>query len=77
MSDEPERDWYDKYKGMEQAWMVLKDQYSEVARALGFEGNAWFGDPLAEHKKIVEVAKELRSAQLERLPNEGQKFDND
>lgn len=51
--------WYDEYKNMEQSWMVLKDQYSEVARALGFEGDAWFGDPLESHDEIVKRAKEL------------------
>ena len=51
--------WYDKYKAEEQAWMVLKDQYSEVARALGFEGDSWFGDPLAKHEEIVERAQHL------------------
>jgi hypothetical protein len=51
--------WRDRYEAEEQAWMVLKDQYSEVARALGFEGDAWFGDPLACHDEIVARAKEL------------------
>lgn len=51
--------WREKYKAGEQSWMVLKDQYSEVARALGFEGDAWFGDPLASHEDIVARAKEL------------------
>jgi len=51
--------WHDKYKDAEQQWMVLKDQYSEVARALGFDGDAWFGDPLARHEEIVERAARL------------------
>lgn len=51
--------WREKYKAEEQAWMVLKNQYSEVARALGFEGDAWFGDPLACHDEIVARAKAL------------------
>jgi hypothetical protein len=51
--------WRDKYKGMEQSFMVLKDQYAEVALALGFEGDAFFGDPLASHKEIVARAAEV------------------
>lgn len=51
--------WRDKCKDIEQAYMVTRDQYSEVARALGFEGDAWFGDPLAKHDEIVERAASL------------------
>lgn len=51
--------WREKYKQQEQEWMVLKDQYSEIARALGFKGDAWFDDPLASHEEIVKRAKEL------------------
>lgn len=49
--------WRDQYKSMEQSWMVLRDQYSEIARALGFEGDSWFGDPLASHAEILERAE--------------------
>lgn len=59
---DPEDDYYGKFKAAEQDWMVLKDQYSEVARALGFEGDAWFGDPLAAHDEIVARAKLLAAA---------------
>jgi len=51
--------WRDQYKSMEQSFMVLKDQYSEVARAMGFPGDAWFNDPLASHEEIVARAAEV------------------
>lgn len=51
--------WRDEYKAMEQSFMALKDQYAELARALGFEGDAWFGDPLASHDDVVKRAREL------------------
>ena len=51
--------WRDKYKAAEQAFMVERERYSEVARALGFEGDAWFGDPLVPHTNVVERAKEF------------------
>lgn len=44
---------------MEQSFMVLKDQYAEVARALGFPGDAWFNDPLASHAEVVARAAEV------------------
>lgn len=53
--------WRDKYKSSEQAWMVLRDQYSEVANALGIEGDAWFGDPLCSHEEVVARAAYLKS----------------
>lgn len=56
--------WHDEYKSLEQAWMVLKDDYSEVARALGFPGCGWWDDPLASHKEIVARAKELSAKRL-------------
>jgi hypothetical protein len=37
----------------EQQWMILKDQYSELARAAGSEGDAWFGDPLESHEDVL------------------------
>lgn len=41
------------------AWMQLKDDYSEIARALGFDGDSFWGDPLVSHADIVARAKEL------------------
>lgn len=51
--------WRDKYKAEEQAWMVLKGQYAEVAQALGIDCDAWFGDPLVSHEEVVARAKQL------------------
>lgn len=51
--------WRNEAKANEQAFMAIKDQYAELARALGFEGDAWFGDPLAGHDEIVARAREL------------------
>jgi hypothetical protein len=50
---------HDEDKSLEQSWMVLKDQYSELARAIGFEGDSWFGDPLAEHDEVLKRANEF------------------
>lgn len=47
-------------KSVEASWMALKDDYSEICRALGFEGDAWFGDPLVKHEDIVARAKALQ-----------------
>lgn len=52
---------YDEYKSLEQSWMVLKDQYSEIAIALGFKGDSFWGDPLVSHTDILERARELAS----------------
>lgn len=41
----------------EQRDMSILDKYAEVASALGFEGDAWFGDPLAGHEEIVHRAQ--------------------
>lgn len=64
-----ETDWCAEAKANELAFMTTKDEYSAVARALGFEGDAFFGDPLASHQKIVARAKEmaLRSAAIDRI----------
>ena len=50
--------WRDEYKDMEQAFMVVKDQYAELARAAGFEGDSFFGDPLVKHADILLRIKE-------------------
>lgn len=51
----------DEIKQLEQAWMVLKDDYSELVRLICPEVKAdgYFGDPLIEHKEVVERLKEL------------------
>lgn len=41
----------------EQAWMALKDQYAELARAAGTPADAWFGDPLEKHEQVLERIK--------------------
>lgn len=43
----------------EQAWMVLKDQYAELACAAGSPGGAWFGDPLETHEQVLARVKAL------------------
>lgn len=43
----------------EQAWMVLKDQYAELARAAGSPGDAWFGDPTENHARVLARVKAL------------------
>lgn len=49
--------WRQEAKAYEQAFMVERDGYSALARALGFEGDAWFDDPYASHLEIVQRAK--------------------
>ena len=68
-NEECEEDWRNEYKAIEQSWMYLKDQYAEVARALGFEGDAWFGDPLADHAEIVAKARTINQ-QLQKAREE-------
>jgi oligoendopeptidase F len=49
-------------KDYAQAFMSMKECYAELARALGFEGNGFWGDPHASHEEIVERAKFLGMA---------------
>jgi hypothetical protein len=46
-------------KGLEQVYMVSRDEYSEIARALGFNGDTFWGDPLVSHADVLARAKEL------------------
>lgn len=43
----------------EQAWMVLKDQYAQLARAAGSPSDAWFGDPLEDHYAVLARIQDL------------------
>lgn len=49
----------DELKGLEAMYMSLKDDYSELARALGFEGASFWGDPLVSHAEVLARAKTL------------------
>jgi hypothetical protein len=53
--------WRDEAKQLEQQWMVLKDQYSELARALGFTGDSFWGDPIETHEEILATAIRLKA----------------
>lgn len=55
----PDEDWRDRAKDLEQQLMVAMDQYSELARALGFEGDAWFGDVHTPHEDVLARARFL------------------
>ena len=55
--------WRDEAKYLEQQNMVLMDKYNEVARALGFKGNGWWGDVNEQHNVVVERAKFLNDRQ--------------
>jgi hypothetical protein len=57
--DEDATDWVAEAKSMEQAFMVTKDEYSSLARALGIKGDSWFGDPLESHDDVVQHAKSI------------------
>jgi hypothetical protein len=43
----------------ETQWMILKDQYSDLAKAIGFKGVGWFDDPIESHAVILAEAKRL------------------
>ena len=57
--EEVESELRGKIAGLEQQWMFLKDDYSELARAIGVKGDAWFGDPLCSHKEVLEKVEAL------------------
>jgi hypothetical protein len=50
-------------KSLEQSVMNEMDKYQSLAKALGFEGDAWFGDPLASHQEILAKAQALTNPQ--------------
>jgi hypothetical protein len=41
--------------------MQLKDEYSALAKALGFKGVGWFDDPLESHAVILAHAKKVQA----------------
>lgn len=51
----------DDLSASELAWMQLKDDYSALARAIGMQGDTFWGDPLASHADVLARAKELAS----------------
>ena len=54
-----DKNWRDEYKAIEQAFMCLKDDYCELARALGFKGDPFWGDTFVPHAEILAKVKEL------------------
>jgi hypothetical protein len=50
----------DDYKSLEQAYMVLKDRYAELAVAIGASPMAVWGDPKESHEEIVAMAVKLK-----------------
>lgn len=65
-------DWVAEAKAMEQAFMVAKDEYSSLARAIGIRGDGWFGDPPGSHDEVVQHATSvmavLKDAELALQP---------
>lgn len=59
-AEEDTVNWRDEAKYYEQQCMFQMDKYSELAAALGVEGNAWFGDPVMGHDDLVAFAKDIR-----------------
>lgn len=49
----------DDYAGLEISWHQLRDEYSELARALGVPGDGFWGDPLVSHADVMARANEL------------------
>lgn len=64
--------WHQEAKEHEQAFMSAKDDYAEVARALGFTETTFFGDPMAMHGDIVARAKEAFAALTTNATNTGE-----
>jgi hypothetical protein len=54
-------------KSLEMSYMSIKDDYSELARAFGIEGDAWFGDPLMSHKEVLERVRSHSAHLVERI----------
>lgn len=52
-------DWVAEAKDNELAFMVAKDEYSGLARALGVRSDAFFGDPLESHQDVVRRANSI------------------
>lgn len=50
----------DMYKRIELDYMLLLDDYNELARALGFKGVGLWGDVTVEHDVLVDKAKRLQ-----------------
>lgn len=59
VTDDQYSELYSDYKSLEQSYMCLKEEYSEVARALGFEAAGLWGDPNETHAQIVDRATEV------------------
>ena len=55
--------WRDKYKQIEQDYMILLDQYAELAGALGVPLSLYFQVPLWNHGEIMERARQIGGAQ--------------
>ena len=62
MTDDTTNCLYDEYKSLEQSYMSLMDDYSDVARALGFAGSGFWGDVSASHPAILARARACRAA---------------
>lgn len=50
---------HDDVRSWELSWMQLKEEYSELARAIGMPSDSFYGDPLVEHTDVMARAKEL------------------
>ena len=48
-----------EYKELEQSYMVLRDQYSELAKAAGFSECGFWGDPIEHHEIILTRMKRM------------------
>ena len=52
-------DWAKECANLERQYNFLKEDYSEIARALGFEGDQLSEDKFVCHAEIVAKVKEL------------------
>jgi hypothetical protein len=58
-NEEETSDLQQDLAGAERGFLSSKEHYAELARALGFEGDGFWGDPNATHEEIVARAKFL------------------
>lgn len=54
-----ESDWRSLAKDYEQYYMIVKDQYSQLAVAAGFEPVGLYGDVLEPHEVILDKVQDI------------------
>ncbi|HKR96537.1 MAG TPA: hypothetical protein VJW55_14275 [Candidatus Angelobacter sp.] len=63
-------DQRDEFKALEQAYMVLKDQYTELAKALGAPAIGFWGDSAWPHAALLKAARQAMTMQASSVAKE-------